>query len=104
VTTKETIQKKKNGSPPKKQGDPRVKELFDFWDKTFLQETGSPYSFSWGREGKLAKELLRNHSLDALKELTMKFFRDPQNKEKVQQGKIGYTSGFFTMTLIGSSV
>lgn len=60
----------------KKMPDARVKEFFDYWGKAFLQETGQPYVFSFGKEGKLVKDLLKVHPLELLEESVNAFFRD----------------------------
>lgn len=83
------------GRPPKKETDPRVKEFLKYWGETFLQETGSPYTASFGKDGRLIKDLLKIHPLETLKELTRNFFKDRNVREQVQQGRIGYTIGIF---------
>lgn len=89
ATSKEVKEVKKNIGRSKKQTDPRVKEFFDFWGQTFLQETGEPYTFTGGKEGSLIKDLLKNHDLNKLQDLTLQFFKDEQCKRR------GLTIGIF---------
>jgi len=79
----------------KKETDPRVKEFLKYWGEIFQQETGSPYTASFGKDGQLIKDLLKIHPLETLKQLTRNFFRDRNVREQVQQGRIGYTIGVF---------
>lgn len=74
---------------PKKRTDPRVEEFEKYWSETFEREVGKTYLFSYGKEGKLTKDLLRVHSLDTLQEMTKVFFRDEQCKRR------GFTIGIF---------
>ncbi len=92
---KNEISKKNGRASQKKDVDPGVNEFKNHWGETYQKETEQPYNFSHGKEGSLIRTLLHNHSLDSLKELVMKFFKDTQIREKVQQGKIGYTIGVF---------
>ena len=94
LTQKHLTKALKNGRS-KKETDPRVKDFFNFWKDAYQGKTGQPYSFTYEVEGKLIKQLLKGRSLDILQDLGRKFFRDQQVKEKVQQGKIGYTIGAF---------
>jgi ribosomal protein L30E len=87
ITNKNVLNKKNIGRS--KDTDPRVKGFFTYWSETFLQETGQPYVFSFGKEGKLAKDLLQVHSLETLQEITKLFFRDEQCKRR------GPTIGIF---------
>jgi len=89
VHSKETIQKKSNGRASKKDVDPRIKDFFNYWGETFLQETGQPYTFSYGKEGRLVKDLLKVHSLETIQEVTRAFFKDEQCKRR------GLTIGIF---------
>jgi hypothetical protein len=73
----------------KKQPDPRVKEFFDYWGETFSRETGQPYVFSYGKEGKLIKALLQVHSSEILQDSISLFFRDEQCQRR------GLTIGIF---------
>jgi hypothetical protein len=75
-----------NGSP---KGDPRVKEFFSYWEETFQRETGQPYTFSYGKEGKLVKTLLQVHPIETLQNTAKLFFRDEQCKRR------GLTIGIF---------
>lgn len=84
--TKEDIN---NGSSGKKTPDPKIKDFFTYWGETFLQETGQPYTFSYGKEGRLVKDLLKVHSLETLQEVTRAFFKDEQCKRR------GLTIGIF---------
>jgi len=78
-----------NGRSQKKETDPKVKEFLKYWGETFLQETNQPYVFSFGKEGKLIKDLLQVHSLEAIQEMTRAFFKDEQCKRR------GLTIGIF---------
>ena len=89
ATPKEYKEIKNNSLSPKKQGDPSVKIFFDWWGKTFTQETGQPYVFSFGKEARLIKQLLRVHSLETLQNATHDFFGDGQAKRR------GFTIGIF---------
>ena len=94
ATPKEVI-----GSSPRKKGDPRVKEFFNYWDETFLQETGQHYVFTYGKDGKLVKDILQVHDLSTLRHAVKDFFRDEQCKRR------GPTIGIFFQEvnrLIGS--
>ena len=70
----------KNGR--KKESDPRVKEFFDFWMITFQRETGQPYVFSFGKDGKLVKDLLKVHTPETLHEAARAFFKSEQCKRR----------------------
>jgi len=72
-----------------KETDPGVKEFLNYWGETFQKETGQPYVFNFGKEGKLIKDLLQVHSLEALQEMTRAFFKDEQCKRR------GLTVGIF---------
>ena len=72
-----------------KESDPKVKEFQNYWGETFRKETGQPYTFSFGKDGKLVKDLLQVHSLETLQEMTKLFFRDEQCKRR------GLTIGIF---------
>jgi hypothetical protein len=92
ATANKNIKERKelnNGLSPKKQGDPRVKGFFDFWGETFSQKTGQPYTFSFGKDGRLLKDLLKVHSFESLQEMTEAFFRDEQCRRR------GLTIGIF---------
>jgi phage replication O-like protein O len=86
--TKET-NKRNNIGRSRKQTDPRVKEFFDYWTETFQRETGQPYVFSFGKEGKLIKDLLAVHEFNTIQDMTRAFFRDEQSKRR------GLTIGIF---------
>lgn len=73
----------------KKETDPRVKEFLNYWGESFQKETGQPYTFSFGKEGKLIKDLLHVHSIETLQDMTKVFFRDEQCKRR------GFTIGIF---------
>lgn len=66
----------------KKTPDPRIRQFSETWGKTFLQETGQPYVFSFAKEGKLIKDLLAVHSLDLLQETARAFFKDERCKHR----------------------
>ncbi len=77
----------KNGR--KKDSDPRVKEFLSYWGEIFQKETEQPYFFSYGKDGKLVRDLLTVHPLDTLQETTKAFFRDEQCRRR------GLTIGIF---------
>lgn len=74
--------KERNTLSGQKTPDPRVKEFFDYWGETFLQETGQPYVFSFAKEGKLVKDLLKVHSLELIQETSRAFFKDERCKHR----------------------
>jgi hypothetical protein len=76
VTNKNDKNEKNTTLSGKKTPDPRVKEFLDSWGETFLQQTGQPYVFSFAKEGKLVKDLLKVHSLDLLQDIVRAFFKD----------------------------
>jgi hypothetical protein len=89
-TNKNDKNEKNNiGSSPKKTGDPRVKGFFDYWSQAFLKNIGKGYVFSYEKDGKLAKDLLKVHDLPTLQDATKRFFRDEQCKRR------GFTIGIF---------
>ena len=61
--------------------------------QTFLQKTGQPYVFSFGKEGRLIKSLLQVHDLATLQNTVKDFFRDDQCKRR------GPTIGIFYQEL-----
>ncbi|MGD0916647.1 MAG: hypothetical protein ABSB22_09320 [Thermodesulfobacteriota bacterium] len=73
---------KKGRASKKKDADPRVKEFFSYWGEIFQRETGQPYVFSFGKDGKLMKDLLQVHPLETLQSLTESFFKDEQCKRR----------------------
>jgi len=81
-TDKNDKNEKNNNGRSKKQTDPRVREFLNHWTEIFLRETGQPYVFSYGKEGKLIKDLLKVHSFETLKETMRVFFRDEQCKRR----------------------
>ena len=87
VTTKETNKRNYNGRS--KESDPKVKDFLNFWGETFSREIGQPYTFSFGKEGTLIKQLLAVHPLQSLQDVTSQFFRDEQCKRR------GLTIGIF---------
>lgn len=91
VHTKEnnTKEKEKKIGRSKRQTDPRVKEFFAFWSKVFQGETGSPYTFSFAKDGDITKKLLGIHSLDTLRNVAGLFFKDEQCRRR------GLTIGIF---------
>jgi len=89
-TNKNDKNEKNNiGSSPKKTGDPRVKAFFDFWKEAFLHKTGQEYVFSFGKEGKLVKDLLEVHNLETLQDTVQAFFRNEEAQRR------GYDIGTF---------
>ena len=89
VNTKETNKRKYIGRSQNKETDPRVKEFLNYWGETFKKETGQPYVFSYGKEGKLLKDLLQVHSIETLQEAAREFFKDEQCRRR------GLTIGIF---------
>ena len=89
-TNKNDKNEKNNiGSSPKKTGDPRVKAFFDFWKEAFLHKTGQEYVFSFGKEGRLVKDLLEVHNLETLQDTVQAFFRNEEAQRR------GYDIGTF---------
>jgi len=88
-TNKNDKNEKNNTLSGKRPPDPRVKEFFDHWAETFLQETGQPYVFSFGKDGKLIKDLLKVHRLELLQETCRAFFKDERCRQR------GLTIGIF---------
>ncbi len=72
--------------------NPAVKVFIDYFVQLVKEKTGAPYSVNEGKDGKLVKNLLRDHPLDRLKELARSFFRsrDPFIE------KSGFTIGVFS--------
>jgi hypothetical protein len=89
VTTIKECKELKNIGRSKKQIDPKVKEFLTYWEEIFKKETGQPYVFSFGKDGKLVKDLLKVHPLEVLKDNAKNFFRDEQCKRR------GPTIGIF---------
>lgn len=77
----------------KKTPDARVKKFFDYWGETFLQETGQPYVFSFGKDGKLLKDLLAVHPLELLQETCRAFFKDERCRLR------GFAIGIFKLEI-----
>lgn len=82
TTNKNDKNEKNNNGRSRKETDPRVKEFFNYWGETFQKEIGQPYVFSFGKDGKLVKDLLKVHSLDTLQEIIRTFFQDEQCKRR----------------------
>jgi hypothetical protein len=89
TTNKNDKNEKNNNGRSRKETDPRVKEFLTYWEETFKRETGQPYTFSFGKEGKLIKDLLSVHDLPTLQNVTKTFFKDEQCKRR------GLTIGIF---------
>lgn len=89
ATNNNVKNEKKTTLSGKKTPDQRVKQFFEFWGETFLQETGKPYVLSFGKEGKLVKDLLKVHSLELLQDTVRSFFKDERCKYR------GLTIGIF---------
>ena len=77
------------GRSQKKENDPRVKDFLNHWGETFQKETGQDYVFTFGKDGKLIKNLLSVHDLSTLQDLIKTFFKDEQCKRR------GLTIGIF---------
>jgi hypothetical protein len=88
-TNKNDKNEKKYIGRSKNPPDPRVKEFERYWGETFQKETGQPYTFSYGKEGKLLKTLLQVHPIETLQDTAKLFFRDEQCKRR------GLTLGIF---------
>jgi hypothetical protein len=82
---------KNNRVSAKEPADPNVKAFLIEWQGEWEKRFGSPYTFDWGKDGKLIKGLLKVYSIEALRELRDRFFesRDPFIQ------KSGYTVGVF---------
>lgn len=89
VMTIKEYKELKNIGRSKKQTDPKVKEFLTYWEEIFKKEIGQPYVFSYGKEGKLLKDLLKVHPLENLQKMTRVFFKDEQCKRR------GLTIGIF---------
>lgn len=75
-------------------GNSDVKEFMNWYCDRFKQEMKKPYSVG-GKDFKLISEMLKLFSLDELKKLGDRFFREPDQYVK----KAGYTIGVFKMML-----
>jgi len=90
TTTNKNVKNEKNYiGRSKKDTDPRVKEFEEYWGKTFQEQTGYSYLFSFGKDGSLIKHLLAVHDLPTLQDATKAFFKDEQCKRR------GLTIGIF---------
>jgi hypothetical protein len=78
-----------------KKADPDVKTFILEWEEIWTQKFGEPYTISWGKEGKLVKEILKTHSLQDLRELRDEFFRSQD--QFIKAG--GYSIGVFKTQL-----
>ncbi len=81
-TNKNDKNEKKTTLSGKKTLDPRIRQFLDYWGEIFLLETGQPYVFSFGKEGKLIKDLLAVHPLDLLQDMTNAFFKDERCRQR----------------------
>jgi len=75
-TNKNDKNEKKNISRSKKQTDPRVTDFLKYWGESFQKEIGEPYPFSFNKDGRMAKDLLKLYSPETLEEVTKAFFKD----------------------------
>lgn len=75
-------------------GDSDVKEFMTWYCDRFKQETKKPYSVG-GKDFKLVSEMLKLFSLDELKKMAERFFREPDQYVK----RAGYTVGIFKVML-----
>lgn len=78
--TEEVIKKNKDLARPK--ADPRIKELFTYWDKKFKEATGEPYPFSGVKEGALFKKTLATYNdKDKILDIIDHFFEKAEEPE-----------------------
>lgn len=89
-----------NGIPvgsTKETPNPEVKEFMKYWGTIWPIKVGNnnPYPFSYGKEGKIIKEMLRTITLANLKDYAIKFLEsnDPFIKNT------GWTLGSFKMSI-----
>lgn len=75
-------------------GNSDVKEFVSWYCDRFKQETKKPYSVG-GKDFRLVSEMLKLFSLEELKKLGDRFFREPDQYVK----KAGYTIGVFKTML-----
>lgn len=72
-------------------GKPTTKDFLLFFANLFQEQTGKAYMIDWGKDGKLAKAMLKIHPLPYLQELARRFF---QSKDEFIQ-KSGHSIGTF---------
>src|SRR5271157_606355 len=63
---------------PKKETDPRVKALIDYFCTTYKAKLGYKYTVSGGKEGQIFKTLLIDHSLETLRAGIDTFFNNQE--------------------------
>jgi len=80
--TNKNDKNEKNNIGRSKEPDHRVKDFLNYWGETFQKETGQPYVFTFGKDGKLIKSLLSVHDLPTLQDSIRAFFRDEQCKRR----------------------
>jgi hypothetical protein len=78
--------------PTADDSDPRVKEFLAWWADEYHKRVGSPYSIRWGKEGKLAQDLVQTFDLPKVKDLALRFL---DSKDSWVQEHGGYTLGVF---------
>jgi len=75
-------------------GNPDVKLFVEWYCNRFKEQTKHPYSVG-GKDFKLIADMLKLFSIDELKKLGERFFREPDQYVK----KAGFTVGIFKVTL-----
>lgn len=75
VMVPETTPKQKK-SKPRKETDPRIKQLIDHFSVCHLDKFGHKYVVSGARDGQLFKALLTDHDLETLQTCIDAFFAD----------------------------
>jgi len=88
---KQEVNKNDKESMSAKKVDPHVKTFILEWIEIWSQKFGKAYTPSWGKEGKLIKQMLKIHSLPELREFRDDFFR--ANDPFIAQSD--YSIGFF---------
>jgi len=77
--------------------NPEVKDFIRYWGQVWPTKVGNghPYPFSYGKEGKIIKEMLRTIPLKELQEYTIKFLESTDQFTK----NTGWTIGSFKMSI-----
>ena len=75
-------------------GNSDVKEFMGWYCDRFRQETKKPYSVG-GKDFRLVSDMLKLFSLEELRKMAERFFREPDQLVK----RAGYTIGVFKLTL-----
>jgi hypothetical protein len=68
--------KPKPATKAKSDPNPDVRVVIDYFSDKYLEKFGVRYSVAWGKDGKILKDLLRDHSLEILQRCIDFFFAD----------------------------